>query len=129
VRRWGEKHNNLILQLKEQSESCQAQSITYRQVITVHFCRSQPSNSLFHPRGKRGGGRKKGVSKSITGASRTTLRGSVFKAEQQQKPSIALEAGSCRLPLPFPSFFFFVHLHCELPRDHAVLAGLDFGRN
>lgn len=36
-----------------------AQSITYRQVITIHFCRSQPSNSLFHPQGKPGGGRTK----------------------------------------------------------------------
>lgn len=42
------KNNLKVVRLK---------NITYRQVITIHFCRYQPLNSRFHPRGKRAGGR------------------------------------------------------------------------
>lgn len=56
------------------------------------------------------------------------MRGSVFRAKQQYKPSVRLGAGNCRLFLPFLSFFF-IHLSSELLRNHVVLASLDFSRN
>lgn len=74
-----------------------AQSITYRQVITIHFCRSQPSNGLFHPQGKPGGGRRKCKHQYHA----LQWEAAYLKLSSDTK----LGGGDCRLLLPFLSFF------------------------